>query len=595
MRKPWSISTTVRNPERLRNFLRVLKSLEDQPFDNENQIRFQTLLIQNKLYKPTNLPSQYLVLFSNPESEITFDVAQEIFDLQNYNDPPMRGRQSANPLNKLGFSIARNNYDVIRITELGNKFLEENYDIGYVFFKSLLKLQFPNPSTRDFTANNGFDIMPLIATMHLIKKSNQATGISGLSKNEFFLFVPTLINHNQIDDYVESIIEYRNSSNKDDFIVEFAKQFYDLDPIPDKKVKNLFDYGDNIMRYFRLTRFFSVSTSSFGGDWRINIEPTRNVETEQLLEMFDGSSNEFTSTELYLNYLSDIRQPILPSEDINNLILIANSLMTDVVNFSTEHDQELTDEELTILTVDFSTITKENLEILIQKIRLIKLSLVEKMKKRDLYDNLEKIEEIIKILQDHRNIRKFSPEQFEKLISDSLKIINDELKIKPNYPVDDNGEPISHAPGGLADIECYYSTFNAICEVTLDCSTTQWIRESQPVMRHLRDFENQNESKPNYCLFIAPRIHEDTLYHFWFSIKNGYNGSKQKIIPLTTIQFAQLLESVLLSIKSGKRYNHYDVAKLYDDIVNASNKCEGHLIWNNQFSSIIEEWQSNLV
>ena len=103
-----------------------------------------------------------------------------------------------------------------------------------------------------------------------------------------------------------------------------------MDPIPDKKVKNLFDYGDNIMRYFRLTRFFSVSTSSFGGDWRINIEPTRNVETEQLLEMFDGSSNEFTSTELYLNYLSDIRQPILPSEDINNLVLISNSLIFEL-------------------------------------------------------------------------------------------------------------------------------------------------------------------------------------------------------------------------------------------------------------------------
>jgi len=29
---PWSISTTVRNPERLRDFLRVLKLLEGKPY-----------------------------------------------------------------------------------------------------------------------------------------------------------------------------------------------------------------------------------------------------------------------------------------------------------------------------------------------------------------------------------------------------------------------------------------------------------------------------------------------------------------------------------------------------------------------------------
>jgi len=55
MKKPWSISTTVRNPERLRDFLAVLKILEGKPFNSENQIKYQILLIQNKFYQPTNL------------------------------------------------------------------------------------------------------------------------------------------------------------------------------------------------------------------------------------------------------------------------------------------------------------------------------------------------------------------------------------------------------------------------------------------------------------------------------------------------------------------------------------------------------------
>jgi len=43
MRKPWSISTTVRNPERLRDFLKVLKRLEGQEFTSENQVKYQVL------------------------------------------------------------------------------------------------------------------------------------------------------------------------------------------------------------------------------------------------------------------------------------------------------------------------------------------------------------------------------------------------------------------------------------------------------------------------------------------------------------------------------------------------------------------------
>jgi len=46
MRKPWSISTTVRNPERLADFLRILKELEGEEFNKDNQVQYQALLIQ---------------------------------------------------------------------------------------------------------------------------------------------------------------------------------------------------------------------------------------------------------------------------------------------------------------------------------------------------------------------------------------------------------------------------------------------------------------------------------------------------------------------------------------------------------------------
>ena len=81
----------------------------------------------------------------------------------------MRGRHSVNPLNKLGFSIARQNAGVVKITPLGNLLLNSEADIGYITFKSLLKLQFPNPWSNEFSEKNGFNIRPFIAVLHLLK------------------------------------------------------------------------------------------------------------------------------------------------------------------------------------------------------------------------------------------------------------------------------------------------------------------------------------------------------------------------------------------------------------------------------------------
>ncbi len=79
MKKPWSISTTVRNPDRLKDFLRTLKELEGQPFGSENQIKYQILLIKNKLYKPTKLTKAQEEYFIKIENEMPFSEAQKIF------------------------------------------------------------------------------------------------------------------------------------------------------------------------------------------------------------------------------------------------------------------------------------------------------------------------------------------------------------------------------------------------------------------------------------------------------------------------------------------------------------------------------------
>jgi len=594
MRKPWSISTTVRNPERLRGFLKVLKYLEGENFTKENQIKYQILLIKERLYKPNNIPQIYQKYYEDPTIEIPYSVAEEIFKSQDYEDPPMRGRQSVNPLNKLGFAIAREGYGPIRVTELGNLFLKGDYDIGFIFFKSLLKLQFPNPWSTDFLETHGFNIIPFIATLRLIRELNERSEIKGLNKEEFCLFIPTLINANYISEQIDNVLTYRKIVSKDEkkkFVAEFLRKFFETPKVPDKKINNLFDYGDNIMRYFRLTRYFRIEADPLGYHWRIDLEPSRISEVQQLLTQFDGTAIRFRDVVDYLEYMSDINKPSLPWEKLDNLKNIALSIRELVIKVLDKEKIPLSEEEANLIKVDINTLDKASLEQYISDLREINRRLKLYVKKRQLVGNTKKINELIKILEDEKALRKIEPETFEKILTEALKIINDELLIKPNYPMDDEGEPLTHAPGDKPDIECYYETFKAICEVTLNTSNLQWVQEGQPVMRHLRDFEKVNGFDNNiYCIFVAPRIHRDTYSQFWFSVKYEYDGRPQKIVPLTAKQFALLLKKLLRYIKKGKRFTHYELYRLYDLLIKETAMISSFSQWADRIKRVLELW-----
>ncbi len=85
-------------------------------------------------------------------------------------------------------------------------------------------------------------------------------------------------------------------------------------------LKNLKDYGDNAIRYFRLTRFLYIRGKGF----YVDLEPRRAVEIENLLKFDDASSKEFKNKAEYLNYISNIAEPQLPCESQNELIKIVN-------------------------------------------------------------------------------------------------------------------------------------------------------------------------------------------------------------------------------------------------------------------------------
>lgn len=110
MRKPWSITTTLRNPDRLRSFLFTLDRLNGEDWNRENQEKYQIYLIQDRNYGYgstqfyNGLQQDQIDLINDQGKEISFDFAKNIFYSKNYKDPSMRGRQSFNPLKKIGLA-----------------------------------------------------------------------------------------------------------------------------------------------------------------------------------------------------------------------------------------------------------------------------------------------------------------------------------------------------------------------------------------------------------------------------------------------------------------------------------------------------------
>jgi len=118
---------------------------------------------------------------------------------------------------------------------------------------------------------------------------------------------------------------------------------------------------------------------------------------------------------------------------------------------------------------------------------------------------------------------------------------------------------------------------------------------SQPVMRHLRDFDDQYPDKKTYCIFIAPRLHQDTLETFWTAIKYGYRGQNQFIVPLTVTQMAELLEILVDFRASGIALSHNKLSELWDSIINITDEVEDSAQWTGGIPSKITSWREVVV
>lgn len=619
MPKCWSLSTTIRNPERNIPFLKILKEFEGQNFTENIQAAYFKRLVQTKNYKPTGLPSNIEELFEK-NGELSEVELKELLSSVHYenkqykNDQEkiysLRGRTAVGNLNKMGLAIAKQNTP-IKVFDLGNNMLTDSVDFENIMFKYFLKWQLDNPIEDGFS---DFNIIPFIATLHVINRVNlfcQKTNIKakGLSRDEFAFFIPTLTNYKNIDDTVKSIITFRENSealskvDKRIYIDNFSKELvintFGINQSDDesitKWISNLYDYGDSIRRYFRQTGFVYYR----GNGYYTDLSPSRIVEINSILNTYDGSALEFSTEESYLDYLGNISLPKLPWENLNtlnkiysNLIITANNIQNNIRNqFPHQELHSFILEDLTFSNFNEANIAISKLRNIIKTLKY-DLAILEE---RNLKNLTVYIEHLNSLANRKRDISGQDPLMLEQFSALSLMALDDAKEIRPNYTLGDDNLPTFTAKGNVPDIECYYESFNMICEVTLLKSRDQWFNEGQPVMRHFRDFEDTSD-KENYCLFIAPILHRDAINNFWISVKYEFEGKKQKIVPLSILQYNNILSIVLiLNNKYNYRINHKDIKELLENLYNSSSSSSSSVEWISNFDNEINSWKVNLI
>lgn len=558
----WSASTTMRNPERTFSFLKTIKEIEGMLWDDETQMRLQSLLIKNRFYKPTkeNLSQHQIDILEDLNYQMSYTEARDIFDSKKYTDAPMRGRTTFDPIEKLGLTSLEFDSEAhgfrVKITELGQLFLDNKIALEDVVFSNLLKFQYPNPLSSDCRDYNS---KPFINTLRLIKKVNElcierGLKAKGVSKDEFGIFVLSIKSYDEIDEKAESLLTYRQQMNnlstdeeKQNYRTTFVERYLSNFKEP---VKNTKEYADNIIRYVRLTKYIYIR----GGGYYIDLEPRRMIEIESLLEMDNGSAKKF-SLEEYKAFIGDYYSYTLPFETIEKLTKIAEEIVAEIN--ALEYSLSLS---ISVLEIANNI---ADLKAQIEALRERRISLQNLILKAN-YQQIDQIDSAINALKNIRKLNMKPSVALEKWTNIALNIINDALLIKPNSPLGDDNEPIFTAPAGVPDIECFYDGFGAICEVTMLTGRDQWFNEGQPVMRHLRDFENQNRSMQNYCLFVAPSLHQDTMNTFWNAVKYEYQGSRQKIIPITITQLIDILQGIRLAKVNHRKVTKDDMKSLYE-------------------------------
>lgn len=641
----WTIgSTTVRNPDRLRDSLKILNEhFKGRNWDVSQQERFFELLRKNKVYEMEN--ENYKRMTSKRKQE--------------------HARKWLSILNQLGFCFAYHSSDKpVIITKAGQALLD-NPDIeDEIFLRQLLKYQKPCVLPKQNGASfENVSVLPFVASLKITYE------LRGLSKDEISIFLNTTVRMKDIDQVIKQIKDYRNQkdkivgrvkkrefyyktqlarlevvfknevnervaliknlvakSKKDKNFVSSAdgikllanitkggkgsntikakkaqreiieaikmgkgavviKKIFLAYYLP-LKISTLKDYADLTARYLRKSSLFSVSR-----DKLITVS-----EKEDLIKSLLSQDWELVGNDEYLDYLWNSSLPTLPSDKADYL---KKHLVTIRAKEKALFEKVGVRESLEL--VGKSILPAKNLLQLKQQIKVIEDNLL-KLKEVEFYYSQreeKQVDDIINFYDLILNKQILGGEAYYPAYMEwntwRVFLAIDTLANKPyearNFKLDDELQPINHAAGNQADMVFEYDNFTLVTEVTLLIRANQWSAEIEPVPRHVAKVQSQNKEKDVFGLFVAPQIDINTVLTFFNNRKYAVND---EIINLTIIPFSIEQIKLLLSVFKQKRFSIQDMKRLFVSIREEMSLSKNALEWNKKIPILINDWSQKL-
>ncbi len=471
--KPLLFTTTMRNPERLKDILTVFVEYDGNILTSEIINNVAKSLIKKGLYQPKKVSSTVKGKWKD-EIELSEIEASNIFsnNPQNHKEAGFeRGWSSRfdtwfKIAKELGFVWYWPNEE-IRFSESGKMLLDKEKPENelMVFANAFAKYQRQNPFRR--VLNRNIPLILLIQTIKLLNNDHKYRGV-GICRSEIALLL-CWKDDDAVSLYkqIKKIRKKYGYSPSDEVILDLCYGLLNKTKRDDNSI--LGDYPDDFIRKMRLTGLFSLR----GGGRFIDINKKEFEAVNYILNNYINYK-EYETEKEFFEYMGRIDRNLISS--------------------------------LSVFKAPTKT-TKYELQ---------------KWANHYVWDSIKT--ELLNLAQ-----RKSSSDDILRIIDQplrlefltSLAIIKKlpDVIVKPNFLSDDEGLPTSFASGGNPDIECLEDKDTVLVEVTLLTGTQQHIRESFSIHRHLEEYINRGIK--SYSVLISPKSIIDTERYFDYIRKDG--------------------------------------------------------------------------
>ncbi|MGC4129609.1 MAG: AlwI family type II restriction endonuclease [Bergeyella sp.] len=505
---------------------------------------------------------------------------ENFFNGEGANDPAFSARDRINRAPKaLGFVVLS---PAIQLTPAGEELVNSRRK-DEIFLRQLLKFQVPSPFHKPSENSADFWVKPYLELFRLIRH------FGSLKFDELMIFGLQLVDYREFNNIVSKINDFRtakaqNEGNYKKFRAEYLEselhEIYSDDINSGKtktretndnsvskflktKASNMRDYADACFRYLRATGL--VNISHIGKS--ISIVPEKIAEVDYFLEHTNREPQFIDNENQYIAYLGNAETPTLLTD---NRELLEQKIKAEFPKIKVEKSFSL--QQLKDIFADELENRKE--QIITDQVTAIK--------NYHLFDDINTTFE--QILE---NSLYDTPLMLEWNTWRAMTML-DGGNIKANLKFDDFGNPMSTAQGNMADIICDYETFGLTVEVTMQSGQRQYETEGEPVTRHLAKLKRET-NKPAYSLFIAPKINDACIAHFYalHKMNISYYGGTSTIIPLPLNVFLKMVED---SHKASYVPEPRHVQRFFERSNELANTTDNEIEWYNGITNEALNW-----